>query len=143
MGAGVTQENGLAAALFGRPPPPGFTQWVVADTSGRGTMPARQPPCPDARPADAGEPAGSPSSTSKDTEGHVSRLRLALGSGTADILVDLDPPRVEISSALETQMSCLDQGGAAARDLWGFLGAEGLTVTCVRRTLPVGAVWAV
>lgn len=44
MGAGVTQENGGggAAALLGRlpaarlPRPPGFMQWVVADTSGRG-----------------------------------------------------------------------------------------------------------
>lgn len=64
--------------------------------------------------------------------------------------MDLDPPRVEISSALETrsvqphQMTCLDRGGgAAARDLWAFLGAEGLTVKCVRRTFPVGGVCVV
>lgn len=64
MGAGVTQENGGggAAALLGRlpaarlPRPPGFMQWVVADTSGRGgggIMPGCKPPCPDARPSDA------------------------------------------------------------------------------------------
>ncbi|MEJ1272264.1 hypothetical protein NN561_003113 [Cricetulus griseus] len=33
------RRSALRAAGCGAPPPPGFTQWVVADTSGRGIAP--------------------------------------------------------------------------------------------------------
>lgn len=67
--------------------------------------------------------------------------------------MDLDPPDVEISLAFETwrveqhqitSLKDLDQGMAGERNLKGFLGAEGLTVShTLVGPLPAIALWAI